>query len=684
VLPADGHWPGALTPIVNRPLDLARDGAMRVDCWALPDASTLCVWTLHHFAIDEAAIDHALAELDALLRGELLAPTYGSPFAFAALEHSARDDAGMHEQAAQLARAWVDQAPPLPRPPGPGVDVDLELPDDTVAWLAQACQEWDCTPFTPLLVACALAQQQLHGPAWRFVQTPFSRRGEPELLEPVGCLLDLRLIEAGAREGEALEDTLQRVRAQVLQAQQPRFRPLEQLARALDVRAPGASVALTQFALTWRHDPLRTRSLGGATVEMLRVPQGGARFGQVLHLENTAQGVRARLEVMAQGLDDGGISAFGEAFVTQLRRVCAMHRTLLPVQPQPAPPRPVASPHVSSEAPRTLAGQAWQRWLGRAPESDDTHFLRSGGSSLLAMRLAATLRRDGGLALDVGAFLARPTFGALCNLLSSATTDADIVTLIGPQNAPRMLLVLPGMQVGALGMFSLAQALQIRLGDGCAVAIADTDEMMRRAPRPHRAHHVIQQLQQVVRDLGQDRIAGVVGYSAGGVLGIKLQRHMGPAWAARVPLWLLDTYAPSHMRPTKAVRARHTLVSLVRHPVALARFLTLRWRQRRATASRAQAAAEPGPRPDWRALMNELADTELDPTDVHAVLIHSSRAARTAGVWRHWRSNGFDPAHFGSLRVIARDCEHGDLRGAAVAWVADLVATHDAPTGQPG
>jgi hypothetical protein len=578
---------------------------------------------------------------------------------------------------------WADHAPPLPRPPGPGAEVDLELPDDTAARLAQACQAWDCTPFTPLLVACALAQQELYGQPWRFVLTPFSRRGEPELVEPVGCLVDLRLIEAGAREGEVLADTLQRVHAQVLQAQQPRFRPLERLGAALDAAAPGTSAALTQFAFTWRHDPHRTRSLGGTTVRMLRVPQAGARFGQVLHLENTAQGVSARLEVMAQGLNDGSIGVFEEAFVAQLQRVCAVPRKRGPPQQQSAPPQTPTSPLASSEAQRALARRAWQRWLGRPPESDDAHFLRSGGSSLLAMRLAATLRRDGGLALDVGAFLARPTFGALCGLLGVARTDSDIVTLIGPRNAPRVLLVLPGMQVGALGMFALAQELQTRLGDGCAVAIADTDALMHRAPQQHRMHYVGQQLQQVVRDLGQGRIAGVVGYSAGGVLGIELLQRMGPAWAARVPLWLLDTYAPNHMRPTKTMRARHALVALVCHPVSLARVVALRRRQRKAAALRVQTAAEPGLEPGWRVLMDELADIVLDPAGVHAVLIHSLRAARTAGVWRHRRSNGFDPARFGSLRVIARDCEHGDLRGAAAAWVADLIATHDAPARQP-
>lgn len=675
--PRDG-WPERFTPIVNRPLDLVRDGPMRVDCWSLPDGSHLCVWTVHHFAIDEAAIDHALDELDRLCRGDSLPPPYGSPAAFARLEQAACDETGVLEQATLAARVLAGQTLPLPLPPGPGTEFDMPLPEAVGARLMHVCQDRGCTPFAALLVACALAQQQVFGAAWRFVLTPFSRRAEPELVEPVGYLLDLRLIEAGARSGETVVQTLARVQAQVQQAQQLRFRPLERLAAAVDAIAPGSAVALTQFALTWRQHPQRGRGLGGASVSMLRVPRQGARFGIALHLEDTPHGLCLRVEAVQAAVEDGRAAALARAFVQQLECVCGAQASLIDGAALP-PALPADEP--LADHTRALAQAAWRRWLGHAPDGDDAHFLRAGGSSLLAMRLAATLRREGGFSLDVGAFLAQPTFAALCGLLGRrAAADPDTVTLIGPRNFDSVTLVLPGMQVGALGMFTLAQELHARLDAGSAVAIVDTDAILRLAPATQRAQFMARQLQQVVRDLGETRVASVVGYSVGGALGIDLFSRMGPAWAARVPLWLLDTYAPRHTSMALSTKARRALVSLLRHPTDASQRLVQQLRARRTALTDSARGAGQVLRTQWNALLAELAGAAPEAAGIHARLIHSRGAARSAGVWRHACSNGFDPGSFASLRVHDMDGGHHDLRSTAAAQVAALIAgTADAP-----
>lgn len=667
-LPSPPAWPDALTAHVQRPLDIARCGPMRVDAWRGRGGAVLCVWTVHHFAIDEAAIDQALADLDTLLHGRKPGPAYGSAFAFAALERAARDDEGIRRQAAQVAQALAGHSLPLPAPPRAGAELPLPLPADLCTALDRACVAWQCTPFTPLLVACALAQQQLFGPAWRFVLTPFSRRDAPQLLEPVGCLVDLRLVEAGARPGEAPADTLCRVHAEVLAAQQPRFRPLEQLALVVEPHAIGASAGLTQFALTWRHQPERTRTLGGAHVDVLRVPQAGARFGLTLHVYTHGGTLGARIEAAQEAVASGVAARFGEAFVRQLQQLPRIDAaTLSAGAAAPVDVLPRVDPAL-----RRAVHAAWTRWLGAEPSGDDAHFLRCGGSSLLAMRLAATLRREHGLVLDVGALLAQPTFGAICLLAArAAPVDDSLVTRVGPPSFERALLLLPGMMVGAVGMYVLAKALHDRLGPDCAVLIIDTDALLRQVPDGQGFDALEARLQQLVLDIGAARVAGVLGYSAGGVLGIGLAQRMGPDWAARVPLWLLDTYAPRYTDRGLPTRAQRALVTMLRHPLHMARLLAQR---NRVAAVPRQAAQADTLATRWHRFLTELAQVRLQTASVRAVLIHSRVAARSAGVWRHAASNGFNPRRFGSLQIVPVDVDHYDLRSSAAPMVADIVA----------
>jgi thioesterase domain-containing protein len=267
----------------------------------------------------------------------------------------------------------------------------------------------------------------------------------------------------------------------------------------------------------------------------------------------------------------------------------------------------------------------------------------------------------------------------LCALLRAAPLgDAGRLTVLGAQDAPQMLLLLPGMQVGALGMFELARQLQERLPATQAVAIVDTDALLQAAPSHRRADHMAHALQQLVRDLGAGRIVGLVGYSVGGVLALQLAQAMGPAWAARVPLWLLDTYAPKHTRQRLAARARRALSSLAQHPWGTTRRIAARLQAGADAARRngaaAGAAGAVSTKPQWHDLLDELAALPLDTAPVRATLLHARATASRAGVWRHAASNGFDPAHFARLQVCALDCEHYDLRARLAHQVSALIA----------
>ena len=89
--------------------------------------------------------------------------------------------------------------------PSPGQEQRFEFAPALQRALAQASATLGCTPFALLLAAYGQALQTVFGARRRFVSTPFSRRIEPELTEPIGYLLDLRFIEGSLKNvGRAL------------------------------------------------------------------------------------------------------------------------------------------------------------------------------------------------------------------------------------------------------------------------------------------------------------------------------------------------------------------------------------------------------------------------------------------------------------------------------------------------
>ncbi len=675
-IPLGAHWPAPLMAALNTPWDLASGGTMRLRCWPLPGGEHLCVWTVHHFALDEASIAIALDELDQLLCGKRLPPVHGSPAHFADVETAGLDEAALTAQAAQVALAWQsERSRPLglATAPGQGSEQPLPLPEELAPALADAAARWGCTPLTPLMVAYGLALQQVFGAAWRFALTPFSRRMAPELMAPIGCLLELRLIEAGARAGEDLPATLARVHGELLAGQQPRFRPLDRLADLLAEQQPAWRHAVTQFALTWRPQVAAQTSLGGQPVALLPVPQHGARFGLTLHIEQTDGVLAARVEAVQPALDDGCARALGLAFIEQLQRVCELKSvqlasgiaatTAVANRPTPAPPAVVQQAHA-----------AWQRWLQRPPQGPDDDFLRAGGSSLRALQMAAGLRRDAGLQLDVAAFLAQPSFGALCAQLAQARpAKTKLVTLVGAADAAHLLLLLPGGEGGPLGMFRLARELHARLPDNWAVAIVDLQAIMQRAGEAARAPFFAQTLLQVVRDLGEHRLAAVAGFSLGGLLGLDLLNLLAPQRAASVALWLIDTYAPQRMRLGRRAMLTRMAINLLRHPLETLGLISRRLGGGHEGSNDDPGAATPSS-PEWRAFMVELSTRRFEGRHGSVTLIHSSSGARTSGLLRHTSSNGFAPRRFARFTVITVEDAHIELPRSAAVRVATLIS----------
>ncbi|MEY2892888.1 MAG: Long-chain-fatty-acid--CoA ligase, partial [Pseudomonadota bacterium] len=483
--PADMDWPASLLSQLNRPLDTAAAGVMRVECWPVLGAEEqLCVWTVHHAVIDEASVNHALEELHAILQGAALPEVDGSPFNLPQLEAAWVQGGALDQLAERVDAALGGLAPPLVRAPAAGAEQVFALSPPLQQALNTACERWGCTPFPLLLGAYGQAVQEVFGSAYRFVATPFSRRTEPELLEPLAYWIDVRLLEAGCALGEDPQAALRRVMATVVSAQESGFQPLSELAKRLADRPGAGALAqhLSQFAFTWRLDPTRDLPLGDAHATLIRVPQQSARYSLCLHVARVAGQVSCTIEAVQSAFTGGQVPAVWQAFVRHLDTLCANPSPnaapalpLSPSSPPLVPPVGYVSPFES------VLREAWARWLKVAPESIQahSHFLQAGGSSLMAMRLAATLRREQGLRFDVAAFLAAPHFRQLTLLTRLAVAGSADFVRLGAASAPKIFMIIPGLGGLPVNVYELAQKIQQRVAGDTQVVIVDLDKLLR-------------------------------------------------------------------------------------------------------------------------------------------------------------------------------------------------------------
>jgi thioesterase domain-containing protein len=165
-------------------------------------------------------------------------------------------------------------------------------------------------------------------------------------------------------------------------------------------------------------------------------------------------------------------------------------------------------------------------------------------------------------------------------------------------------------------------------------------------------------------------VAALVGYSLGGNLAIELAARLGPGFANRVPVCLLDSYAPRHIGLSSLSRR---IVNVVRDPGAAGQ----RYWKRLSVAlgrSRPDEVEQQVGAPDWLACQSELAASDPDTSALHAVLVRVPIARSNGGVLRHAHSTGFDPARFRSLTVHEVEGLHGQVVREHAPRVAALIA----------
>lgn len=674
VTPDDMQWPASLLSQLERRLD-THQGPLRVDLWDADQGQTLVVWTLHHYAIDEASTDVCLAELDLMLKGEVLQPVHGSPFAFASFEQEWMDHVGMERLARALLADLGQTPPPFSSNMGPGREPAFELPADLQNAVTTCCQRLGCTPFAPLLAAYGAAVQDAFGTPFRRVLAPFSRRMEPELIEPANYFLDVRLMEAGARSGETPQAHLGRVYRDILSATAASFQPLAGISTLLAKQSAPAARALGAFAITWRHGSARPLSLGNCQATLLRCPHRAAKFGVTLHAALISGQIRLSIEAVDEAFESGAVDRLFNAFKSRLQALTQV--TDLTEQAHPVENHEPAAPNADASTLRMI----WQRWtsIDAQAQGADPDFLLSGGSSLSAIRMSTQIKQQLGVSIQVGDFLALPRFSHLLNLVQRtrraqqpASPTPAHVQMVGNPQAPCVTLLIPGYRGFAVGLLQLAQKIQASLGPDHAVAIVDLEPMVQTLPPDDGLLTLERQLAGVIREIRSERLVCIAGFSLGGQLALRLARQMTPDHTPAV--CLLDTYVPSAIANTLTRRLTAKMVRVVLRwlhtpPAVVAQEVMVVMPEPQAQDAPAQDKPSA-----WARLLQDLEYANCAAPNTMVSLIQAAHTLWYTALWFRRGTNGFDGTQFKALDVYRMPAQHLELPKGASGMTASIAA----------
>ncbi|SDJ28185.1 amino acid adenylation domain-containing protein [Lentzea albidocapillata subsp. violacea] len=462
---AGAELPAALVAAASRPFDLATEIPLRTTLFrAGPDEHVLLV-LLHHIAADGGSFGPLLRDLDTAYTARAagtspdwtpLEVQYGD-FALWQREVLGAEDDPASLLAEQLAY-WTDRLAGLPerislpangQGTGAGI-VEVELPADLCARLADAARAAGCTPFVGLQAAVS-AVLGLNGAGPDVVLgTPVSGRQDPALDDLVGFFGNTLALRTDLSGDPGFGELLRRARETAFDAYAHQDVPFERVVERLGVDRGSPAHPVYQVMLVLQEDPTPPR-LGGLDVAVEPLDLAAAKLDlSVVFARRADGGMDCQLEYAADRLDRPFVAHLGDVLVRLLRIALStpdvpLSRLGLPAAP--AAPVRAETPAPVEEAPvrraprdereRILCG-LFADVLGLESVGVHDGFFALGGHSLLATRLISRVRAALGLELGLRVFFRSPTVAGVAAALdqASGTAHPPLVARPRPETVP--------------------------------------------------------------------------------------------------------------------------------------------------------------------------------------------------------------------------------------------------------
>lgn len=638
------------------------DPPARLHASPIDDGSQLVLMVYHHAAIDEWSLDLIEHELGALLQHEKLPPA--EPYAaYVRAEHAMRRE----DLAEDLARRIAETAPPAsglpPAGPQPGVGEAIVVSGLTAEALDARARSLGVSPMALAGTAFGSLLRTRFGEPGRWLLTPIARRPTEALQRVVGCCLDMRPIEI---VGASFEDSARSVDEQLLGCQEDATLPLELLIDSVRGIKPERSQDAIRFGLTYRRIDDAPRAFAGSMLQPLGVALPAARFALALHVERRSQGLHAWLEASADLFDSAQRSEFGRQWAALVlgQQSDTSANTTAPMRELA-----MATPRAVSTSEQAVLAQLWKDLLGSSPQAQSDFFL-SGGSSLLAMRLAAAIHKRLGRRLMLNQFLRRPTFQGLAQSIRDDAEHpyAEFSHMAEPDRHAPWSIAIPGSAGRAIDYYRFWSHLGPNAHDMLAfdqAAIATGEMATFEAPRFLARFAALAHAYALHHD--RHGPITIVGYSLGGLVALDTAQRLGTLGHRIERIILVDAYAPAFLTKTPAsVLAK--IYARLRHP----RLPIRRPKRISAAQDPDDAHAVEANRAAWRDIHKVLSRWSPPPAACPVTLVRSAPMRRRARPIRNAATNGLGRLLGPNPDIRTVDIEH---LGMLTSHASDLAQT---------
>lgn len=629
------------------------DPPARMHIWDVSDGSQLVLMVFHHAAIDEWSLDIITDELDKLLAGAPL-PAAQPYTTFVRAESMMRSDNLASDLAERIARGHPPTADLPPAGPQPGLNHLISDPALTTEALDTRAAQLGVGPAALAAAALGIALREGYGPPGRWIMSPFARRPSDTLQRVVGCCLDMRLIEAAGEDFASVTHTLHQ---QMLAAQESNTLPLESLIDVVRGSDSARADDATRFGLTYRHIDDAPRPLGETTAVPIDIGVSAARFGLCLHVERRSAGLRVWLEASQSHFTTESLDQLSSRIVDIL-----LDRS---TSPDTSTPRasiatsnttePIGSIHERHEL-----AHLWHDLLGVHPDKN-SNFFHGGGTSLLAMRMAAAIHKRLGRKLMLNQFLRRPTFDGLVQSIRDdiehpfaefSTTDAGECRSDTP-----WCVAIPGSAGRAIDFYRFwseldkngTPAMDMLAFDLATIALGEATTF---DPKRFFARFTALTHSYAITNERRGPLT-IMGYSLGGLVALDMANKLAQLGHTIDRVVLLDAYAPPYLSRTPAwylgkINARVRQFGRPRTPTHKAK----------AQHASGDAHAAEASRAAWQSIHGQLVRWSPPTLDIPTTLIRSGPAWKHVRPVRRAATNGLGRALRGPVDIRVLDVEH--------------------------
>ncbi|WP_413206106.1 amino acid adenylation domain-containing protein [Rhodospirillum sp. A1_3_36] len=357
-LPRDTREAEAKRRIIERgqtPFVLEVAPLMRVMLVKLDEDSHLLGFALHHIIADGWSLGVLLRDMLSMYHSlDNQSPVALPPLPIGYPDYTAWQIGRLTDQRrTNLLRYWrtrLDGVAPLelptdrPRSPegtAQGKEISFTIPDALMARVQKIAAAAEATPYVVLLAAFQALLSHFTGQYDIAVGTPVANRDHPDIQDVVGCFVNVVVIRTDLSDRPDFHALVDRVRLLTREADQHSELPFSQLTDALRPDRDPDRPALFQVLFSHIVDFDPPQSLPSLKIEPVSLDVGTAQYDLSLYVDETGDGVTARLVYR--------LDLFEEQTIQRLRE-----RLLLLLQKATAQPDlPIAKLDILTEAERT-------------------------------------------------------------------------------------------------------------------------------------------------------------------------------------------------------------------------------------------------------------------------------------------------------------------------------------------